>query len=96
MLKCATVREGSECVFMTKTGCGYKGAACQPIAEECKGCQRVVETASGSYCASCPEPAAKWKIGSCNLATHITRAVASQAKINPLKASKRASMGKGK
>ncbi|MFP4476166.1 MAG: PxxKW family cysteine-rich protein [Desulfatibacillaceae bacterium] len=94
MLKCTTVRPGHECVFMTKSGCSYNGGACLTIIEDCQGCQRIVETESGSYCKSCPEPAMKWKVGPCNLATHITRQVAAQAKINPLKASRRASRGK--
>ena len=89
-MKCTTVREGMECAFMTAQGCGYKGGVCHEIIEQCKGCNRTVEVTSGWYCAACPQPDAKWKVGNCNLATHVSSSMAENAqKINPLKASKR-------
>jgi hypothetical protein len=88
---CDTIRKGNECAFMTAKGCGYNGGLCQEIVEQCKGCNRAAELASGWYCASCPEPTLKWKNGNCNLATHVaTAAAGNKQKINPLKASKRA------
>jgi len=76
---------------MTASGCGYKGGVCQAIVEACKGCGRSQEFPTGWYCTSCPDPSIKWKNGNCNLATHIVIApAAAKAKINPLKASKRA------
>ena len=87
---CTTIREGQECPFMTAGGCSYNGGSCHQVTESCSGCGRSVELSSGWYCASCPEPSLKWKNGSCNLATHVTRSTASNGtKINPLKASKR-------
>ncbi len=77
---------------MTAKGCGYNGGVCREVVEQCKGCNRSSEISSGWYCTSCPEPALKWKNGNCNLATHVsTVAKTTKQKINPLKASKRAS-----
>ena len=92
---CTTIRNGSECSLMTKKGCGAMGGSCQPAVEACQGCGRIEELEAGLYCKSCPDPAAKWRGGRCNLATHVTEEVkAASAKINPLKASKRAQKGK--
>lgn len=88
---CTTVREGHECTFMKKQGCGFRGGSCHPIVEQCNGCNRVVSCNAASYCVSAPEPALKWRNGVCNLATHVKAdAAKQQAKINPIKASKRA------
>ncbi|MGW8288983.1 MAG: PxxKW family cysteine-rich protein, partial [Candidatus Bathyarchaeia archaeon] len=43
----------------------------------------------GVYCQCSPNPAIKWRNGSCNLATHRKSASQKVVKINPLKASKR-------
>ncbi len=86
---CATMKAGSECAFMTKTGCGYNGGSCYTIVEQCNGCQRTVEFPTGMFCSSYPNPSMKWKTSSCNFATHIKAEQQSQQKINPLKASKR-------
>lgn len=89
---CETVRKGHECPFMTAKGCSYKGGVCREIVEKCDGCGRSVEMESGWYCSTCPEPSLKWKLGSCNLATHIkAEDKKAKQKINPLKASKRGS-----
>jgi hypothetical protein len=75
---------------MTSAGCTYNGGICHEAVEQCDGCSRKIEYSSSWYCTSCPEPAVRWKIGSCNLATHVTSAGGdSKTKINPLKASKR-------
>ena len=88
---CTTVRPGSECPFMKSKGCSYIGGSCHPIVEACDGCERRVEYKAGWYCTACPEPKVKWKIGHCNLATHVKIEKETKAqKINPLKASKRA------
>lgn len=88
---CTTVRNGVDCSFMKKNGCSYNGGSCIAIAEQCKGCDRTINFESGVYCGVAPEPALKWKNGICNMATHIKAAVATpQAKVNPIKASKRA------
>ncbi len=88
---CTTVREGLDCPLMTKKGCSYNGGECKPIVEQCEGCQKVVENENGKYCSAVPDPIVKWKIGNCNMATHVKTEVATnKVKINPLKASKRA------
>lgn len=94
-MNCTTVKAGSECAFMTKVGCGYNGGSCQQIVSECEGCQRVVEMPEGKYCASYPNPSTKWKTSRCNFATHLKATQSQQqAKVNPIKASKRGTKGK--
>jgi hypothetical protein len=92
---CTTTKNGSECSFMSKKGCSYAAGTCLPIVDNCNGCARIMVLEQGSYCSACPDPAAKWKRGACNLATHVAaEKLAGGAKLNPLKASKRASKGK--
>ncbi len=77
---------------MTTSGCSYNGGICHKAVEACDGCNRRTEYASGWFCSACPEPSTKWKSGHCNMATHVNRqAAGGKQKINPLKASKRAS-----
>ena len=65
-----------------------------PVVEACEGCGRIVEREDGLYCQASNFPQIKWRLGLCNLATHVKEAVESNtAKINPLKASKRAAGG---
>lgn len=93
---CTTTKNGSECGFMSKKGCSYAAGTCLPIVDNCNGCARIMVLEAGSYCSACPDPAAKWKRGVCNLATHVAaeQKTADGGKLNPLKASKRASKGK--
>lgn len=79
----------------TKTAEGmlYNGAVFQPIIEKCEGCARIRDFEGASYCSSYPLPIAKWSMGVCNFSTHMKAVVAAQAKVNPLKASKRAAKG---
>ena len=87
---CTSVKGGIECFFMNKNGCQFNGGACHQIVENCEGCQKVQEFPTGKYCISFPEPAIKWRIGVCNMATHIKGENGKGIeKINPLKASKR-------
>ena len=89
---CQTIKEGAECVFMTRKGCNFNGGSCHPIIDKCEGCSRSVEYPTGKYCAIYPDPAGKWAIGGCPSATHIEKTAEEEAqKINPLKASKRGS-----
>lgn len=89
---CVTVKEKVECPFMTAAGCSYIGGVCQPVVEACAGCKRIAEFPTGLYCTATPDPAAKWKRGRCNLATHVVDAApVNKSKVNPLKASKRGS-----
>lgn len=91
---CQTIKVGTECIFMTKTGCTYNGGKCHPIVDNCNGCGRVVEYPSGLYCKAYTEPGRKWVNGSsCSLATHVKKdnGTVEMKKLNPLKASKRKS-----
>ena len=89
---CSTSREGMECPFMTAKGCSYNGGICHEIVEKCDGCNRKAEYQAGWYCSACPDPVLKWKVGNCNMASHVSAADAQdKTKINPLKASKRGS-----
>ena len=88
---CTNVKQGIECFFMGKTGCQFNGGSCHAVVEACIGCQKAKEFAAGNYCLIFPEPATKWRSGKCNMATHIEKTpVKESAKLNPLKASKRA------
>lgn len=88
---CTTTREGMECNFMSAKGCKFVAGTCHPIVEACHGCDRTVSVGDQAYCKSYPDPASKWRTGNCNFATHIKVETKESAKINPLKASKRAS-----
>ena len=95
-MHCVTVKAGSDCAFMTKSGCGYNGGSCHQVIDQCVGCQKVMDLPAGKYCASFPNPSMKWRSSNCNFATHVKVETQSQqqAKINPLKASKRSTKGK--
>ncbi|MFB0532683.1 MAG: PxxKW family cysteine-rich protein [Desulfatiglandales bacterium] len=87
---CATVRQGCECVMMSKRGCQFNGGSCHPVVAQCDGCQRILEIPTGKYCMSFPDPSGKWKNGVCNMASHIKANNTTPSKrVNPLKASKR-------
>ena len=79
----------------TDEGVQVNGVVMQQIVEQCEGCERIKEFEGGKYCGSYPQPAVKWKLGNCNFATHTKSAPAKgKAKVNPLKASKRAAKGR--
>ena len=66
----------------------------EPIVEQCIGCDHIVERDGDKFCKTYASPEHKWELQLCNFATHKKVAKASQdPKINPLKASKRASRG---
>lgn len=97
MLKCTTVRSGSECPFMSKCGCLVIDGKCLPIVEQCKGCSRVIQYNGQTFCSSYTNPMQKWLRGKCSLATHLEKVNnSSTKKINPLKASKMAAKSKKK
>uniref|UniRef100_A0A7V4G6T1 Uncharacterized protein n=1 Tax=Desulfobacca acetoxidans TaxID=60893 RepID=A0A7V4G6T1_9BACT len=97
-MRCQTIKPDMECTFMTKKGCSFNGGKCHTIVDNCEGCERILETGEGRFCASFPDPAVKWRRGVCNLATHqkanLKAAAQANQKINPLKASKRAASGR--
>ncbi len=64
----------------------------KPVIDKCEGCERIVEEDGGQYCKTYVNPEAKWRIGICNFATHQKPEIkVAKVRINPLKASKRAS-----
>ena len=67
----------------------------KPVVDKCEGCERIVEEAGAKYCKTFVNPEAKWKLGICNFATHQKPEIqVATVRINPLKASKRASKRK--
>lgn len=72
----------------------YTDGRFKAIIDKCEGCERITEQEGTVYCTSYVNPAAKWKHGLCNFATHQKPEIAvSTVRINPLKAAKRASKG---
>ena len=87
---CTSVKEGYDCFFMNKKGCDFNGGSCHQIVEQCEGCQKVKEFPAGIFCLSSPDPATRWRIGTCSMATHLKASNGKgNGKLNPLKASKR-------
>jgi hypothetical protein len=87
---CGTLKEGHDCYFMSKKGCQFNGGMCHPVIEQCDGCQKTQEFSAGKYCLVFPDPAMKWRVGTCNMASHLKATNGKgNGKINPLKASKR-------
>ncbi|MFQ5692010.1 MAG: PxxKW family cysteine-rich protein [Nitrospinota bacterium] len=93
-MNCTTIRQGTDCVFMSRGGCGFNGGQCYTVVEQCEGCKYVVEFPTGKFCQVSPDPAGKWAFGACNLASHLGKKQADAGrKVNPLKASKRSRKG---
>ncbi|MDR1872892.1 MAG: PxxKW family cysteine-rich protein [Deltaproteobacteria bacterium] len=42
-----------------------------PIDEKCQGCDRVQDLSGTQCCSAYPVPSVHWRLGNCNLATHI-------------------------
>lgn len=78
----------------TAEGVMLNGFVLQPIVEKCEGCERIRTFEELQFCSTYPTPERKWTGGRCNFATHIKTAAAAAAKVNPLKASKRAAKGR--
>ena len=78
----------------TAEGVVVKGFVLSPVVEQCSGCDRVREFDGEQFCSSYPNPASKWVGGRCNFGTHVKAQTAAAAKVNPLKASKRAAKGR--
>ena len=78
----------------TADGVTVNGFLLSPVVDQCTGCDRVRDFGSEKFCASYPDPASKWAGGRCNFATHVKAETSANAKVNPLKASKRAAKGR--
>ena len=78
----------------TANGVELNGVLLQPITEQCNGCDRIRTFEGQEFCSSYAIPSKKWTLGRCNFATHIKVEVVAKAKVNPLKASKRAAKGR--
>ena len=73
----------------------YAERSFQQIIEKCDGCERIVDEDSAKYCRTYRDPEAKWRLGLCNFATHAKPELnLVKVRVNPLKASKRASRRK--
>lgn len=90
----ATNSKVLENAVKTDAGVQVNGIVCQPVVEKCDGCERIREFESERFCSSYTAPARKWALGRCNFATHVRDVAKGAAKVNPLKASKRAAKGK--
>ena len=78
--------------MQTGKAVNYSDGPFQPIIEQCGGCDRIVEENSNQYCKTYVNPAAKWRLGICNFATHTKPEIqVVTVRVNPLKAAKRAS-----
>jgi hypothetical protein len=64
----------------------------KPIIEKCDGCARIIIADNEKFCKTYSNPEAKWRNGFCNFATHAKpEIIVQKVRVNPLKASKRAS-----
>ncbi len=96
-MQCQTVLPGTECTFWGTNGCNFTEGSCQAVVDDCEGCERIVEGSIGRVCSAYPAPGKKWVGGICNFATHVKVEIKTEeTKVNPLKASKKASGGGGK
>lgn len=96
-MQCQTVLAGTECTFWKKAGCAAEGGSCKVVVEECQGCERIAKGSIGDVCTAFPDPKLKWRSGLCNYATHRKVDVkVNDARINPLKAAKRAAASRKK
>ena len=78
--------------MQTNVAVKYSSGSFQPVIEQCEGCDRIVEEDMTRYCKTYLNPAAKWRLGMCNFATHDKPEIEIiKVRINPLKAAKRAS-----
>jgi hypothetical protein len=60
-----------------------------PVVEKCGNCEKISE----GFCSVYVNPAGKWAVGGCFIATHIKKLAVEKKKVNPIKASKRGAQG---
>jgi hypothetical protein len=81
--------------MQTSNAAKFSDGSFLPIVEKCEGCERIVEVDGNKFCDTYMNPAAKWRLGICNFATHAKPEVTIvKIRVNPLKAAKRASRRK--
>lgn len=81
--------------MQTNTASKFASPSFLPVIASCEGCERIATAEEQKTCTVYANPAAKWRLGICNLATHVKPEVKTvKVRINPLKASKRASKRK--
>ncbi len=78
----------------TEKGVELNGFVLQDVVEQCGECEHIRTFDERRFCSSYANPARKWAGGRCNFATHIKIEASKSAKVNPLKASKRAAKGR--
>jgi hypothetical protein len=64
----------------------------QAVAEQCEGCDRIKIVEEKKLCSAFPVPAVKWRLGNCNLATHIkveTKGAAEKVRVGQQKQKKK-------
>ncbi|MDR3204693.1 MAG: PxxKW family cysteine-rich protein [Deltaproteobacteria bacterium] len=49
----------------------FIGKAFKAIAEKCEGCDRVRPAEGQKFCSNFMDPSVRWRLGNCNMATHI-------------------------
>jgi len=78
-----------------RVGGKMKTFECLPIIDKCEGCGHTNEVDGENICEVYAQPATMWRDDNCIGATHVKIEIVSAAetKVNPLKASKRASRG---
>lgn len=91
MNTCTTIKNGLPCPFMGRHKCGFSNGECNPIISKCEGCTNVSTYNEKVYCNTYMNPESKWLSGRCPVCTVKVEVKVVEQKINPLKASKKAS-----
>jgi hypothetical protein len=76
----------------SKGGAGFLGGTKRTIDAKCEGCDRIKLSEDKKFCAAYPDPTVRWRLGNCNLATHIkveTKAEASKVRVGQQKQKKK-------
>lgn len=88
-MKCVKVRKDKECVFAIKNGCSFINNTCNPIVDECNGCENTIVYDNITYCKSYMDPKIKWVNGRCPMCSVKINIKKDEHKLNPIKASKK-------
>jgi hypothetical protein len=91
---CTTIKNGTPCPFMGRHRCGFNDGKCNPVIDKCEGCTNTTTYGEKVYCNTYMNPESKWVNGRCPMCTVKIEVKIVEQKINPLKASKKASKSK--